>query len=122
MFKVEVRKEIYRDTDKTDFFELLIRKVELPFPPYVGLSIVDGRFHSGEILSVEWCVDKNVFRVMTSDEVPWQTTDLDLMTAEMIAKHLIKRGGWSIPDDDPLSDELKELFDKHDGASIKGLK
>ena len=75
MFRCEISKAIWNDNKKTDIHEVLVKSVELPFPPYIGLSISAGRFHSGELKSIEWDVDKEVFCVRVGDEIPWEDED-----------------------------------------------
>ena len=94
MYKCEIYKSIWSDTEKTDLYEILFKCFELPFPPYIGLAVIFEKFNSGEILSVTWNTDSRIFNLKTSDETPWIDDDGHIHTAEEIASHYITRSNW----------------------------
>ena len=96
MFKCKISKAIWKDDQRTSIHEVLIKQVELPFPPGCCLTIKDGRFDSGEITGVTWDVDKHMFLAGTKDEIPWEDQDGHVHTAEEITTHLVKRVGWIV--------------------------
>ncbi|WP_090703466.1 hypothetical protein [Nitrosomonas aestuarii] len=96
MFKCEISKAIWKDEQRTSLHAVLIRQVELPFPPSCCLDIKDGKFNSGEITGVTWDIDKQMFFVGTKYEIPWKDKDGHVHTAEEITAHLVKRVGWIV--------------------------
>jgi hypothetical protein len=50
--------------DPGDFVQ---RIVELPFPPFEGLSLHDGDWHCGSITSVTYHIDRGIFDAHTDD-------------------------------------------------------
>ena len=98
MYKCEFSKIIWGNQNKTDLYEVVVKDLTLPFPPYLGLSVSSGRFKSGIIVSVGWDNDREVFSVGVEAEIPYEDDDYNLVTAEFITKHLLKRRGWEILD------------------------
>jgi len=92
MYKCQISKAVWKDVEKTDLYEILIKDVELPFPPYIGLSISEGSFSTGELTGVTWDIENKKFSAGTKDEVPWEDVDFFIHTAEIITKFLLKFG------------------------------
>ena len=96
MYKCEISKTIWLDDQKRELYEVLVKNFLLPFPPFLGLNISSGKFHSGDITSISWDADNKIFSLMTRDEIPWTDDDGHLHTAEEIKTHYIKRENWEI--------------------------
>lgn len=97
MYKCRISKAVWKDTGKTELYKVLIKDVMLPFPPYIGLSISDGSFSSGEFTSVIWDIDKKAFSARTEDELPWEDDDFNIHTPEDITEFLLEYSGWELP-------------------------
>jgi hypothetical protein len=96
MYKCEFSKLLWKDEEKTGFPTVLVKDIELPFPPYLGLEVVSGKFRSGAITSVAWNSDKEIFSVGVPEEIPWEDADLYRHTADDIESYLLTRGGWEV--------------------------
>jgi len=122
MYKCTISKHVYTDSSKTKLIESLQAVVEIPFPPYIGLNIVEDPFCSGEITQVQWDNKTQEFHASTADECP----DSDLATPDEVVKSLLHSNGWKrikdIAYDDPLIKEIAELreldLDKNPAARI----
>ncbi len=98
MYRCEFSKLIWKDIERSEIHDVLVKNLTLPFTPYLGLSVVSGRFKSGEIQAVTWDTEKEVFSVSVKDEIPWEDEDHHSHTAEQITNHLLKRTGWELPE------------------------
>ena len=96
MYKVKFSKALYRDVEKSDLLEVVEKDLELPFPPYLGLEVHDGRFRSGKIESVTWLNDENYFSALTPDKTPLNVGTFDEVGIDFVLESLCKREGWKI--------------------------
>ncbi len=96
MYQCEISKAIWKDKEQTEIYKVLVKHFELPFAPYIGLSVSTGRFKSGEVIGVDWDIDKNKFLLYTNEETPWEDQELHLHTAEEITNHFTKRFAWDV--------------------------
>jgi hypothetical protein len=83
---------------------ILCRTVELAFPPYPGLVVVDGGWESGLIQQVQWNIPKSAFTCSVADKFPRIVNGSDL-NFEFLLDHAILTGwnrseyggGWDAP-------------------------
>lgn len=96
MYKCQISKAIWSDDQKNEIYEVLVKEFFLPFPPFLGLDVRYGSFYTGNITSITWDVDKEIFGLGTKDEFPWKDDDGHLHTAEEIKKYYVQRVKWEI--------------------------
>ena len=96
MYKCHITKTVLESDDNSRIHEVLTRNLELPFPPYPGLAVRDGKFYSGELTAVVWDVKDKIFFASTKNEFPWENEDRHIHTPEEITTHLVKHIGWVV--------------------------
>lgn len=100
MYKVNIFKTIWIDSEKTEIHKVLSKTLSIPFAPYPGLNICSGKFQSGPIVSVTWNCKREEFHTIAEDEFPWEDHTVQLLSCDMIESHFVRRVGWEVPADD----------------------
>jgi hypothetical protein len=69
MYRVIVHKRVYLDTSQVSSV-LLERELDLPFVPFLGLSLVQGAWTAEPLTRVCWLPDEQLFSCETSSLFP----------------------------------------------------
>ena len=71
-YDAELRNRLNPDKVK---YVMYYYDIEIDFVPFVGLSIFNGAWSSGELLSITWDNEKKLFLCRVADEYPHQAFD-----------------------------------------------
>lgn len=91
MFDVVLMQSLYKDSAKREHGKVFYRQVQLPFPPYVGLSVNGSTWKSWPIASVRWDVERKCFFCTLQERAP---DDSIGTTYEGLFEHLEQEEGW----------------------------
>lgn len=93
VYNLEVRVQLYDSYSEVPNFLWLFKKITLPFPPYPGLTVVDGDW-SASIGKVVYLANENAFIASVSPMgYPPPTPEGEKMTKEEFIESYIK-SGW----------------------------
>jgi hypothetical protein len=89
MYRVIVHKRMYLNETRSESV-LLKRELQLPFVPFVGLSLVQGAWSSEPLAYVCWLVDDACFSCNTEPLVPDVSSEYSV--SQLVEFHLAD--GW----------------------------
>ena len=91
MFDVVLMQPLYKDPAKRDIGKVFYRQLQLPFPPYVGLSVSGDNWASWPIALVRWDLGRQCFLCTLEDRAPVDSLGT---TYEGLFEHLETEEGW----------------------------
>lgn len=92
MFRVVLQQPLYKDSAKREFGKMFFREIQLPFPPYVGLTVRGEKWDSWPIVSVRWDLGDQYFICTLEEPVP---RDAPGVAYEELFEYLENEEGWT---------------------------
>ena len=91
MHKLTIQLQVWLDKSGENV-KRLFREVEVPFVPFVGLSISSNGWESGPLESIRWDIDKELFIGRVADERPGEYGDSYINGSELL--EIMLDNGW----------------------------
>lgn len=91
MYRVRLKKVIWRDEDRKELYAELFRDIELPFPPSIGLEVSFRGWSSDKADKVTWIQEDERFEVVVKYAVHFYASG-EHYTVEWLLQHLLEIG------------------------------